>query len=85
MTRLLALTLDALRPRVEAIKDWLDGWHPPFAGDELDADLDDWPLTVCVTHRAFIPCRRNEAACWWSEKPEDVAAVSAYQRGDTDA
>lgn len=69
---LLARALDALLSRLP--------------DDLFDVELeDDWPLTVCVTHRRFIPCRNDRDNCWWSEKPEDVAAIRAYQRGDTDA
>lgn len=38
------------------------------------------PATVCLAHRRFAPCRR-EGECDLSTEPEDIAAVSEWQRG----
>lgn len=38
------------------------------------------PVTVCLVHRKFVPCRRLRE-CDWSSDPEDIAAVSEWQRG----
>lgn len=41
-------------------------------------------LHVCLTHKTFIPCRR-EGDCIWSDDPVDVAHVREYQQGTTPA
>ena len=38
---------------------------------------------VCIIHRRFVPCRWNDG-CVFSEIPEDVADVEAYQAGECD-
>lgn len=46
---------------------------------ELDLDT---PVTVCVTHLRFIPCRAGSPECRFSGDPADVERVRAYQRGE---
>ncbi len=42
----------------------------------------DVPVTVCLGHMRFIPCRGKPAgACVWSSDPADVEAVRRYQAG----
>jgi hypothetical protein len=55
------------------VAEWLDWW------DSLDPLADDEP-TVCVTHLAFVPCRRP-APCVWSTDPDDVAKVRRHRQG----
>ena len=43
-------------------------------------DEPDIPPTVCMTHRAFVPCRR-EPPCEISTSVDDVRRVNDYQRG----
>lgn len=50
----------------------------------LGQDIAISGAVVCTTHMRFIPCRKQDG-CVISEDPEDVARVSAYQRGATDA
>ena len=50
-------------------------------GDYLEgADyyIDDGPL-VCVTHKRFIPCRKDDGTCVLSGDPGDVIMVWEYQ------
>lgn len=35
-------------------------------------------VTVCLTHRRFVPCRRMDG-CQWSSEPGDVADVREWQ------
>jgi len=41
----------------------------------------DVPVTVCLTHMRFVPCRADDGNCAFSEDEEDAAAVLAYQMG----
>lgn len=45
-------------------------------GQELGPDV----AVVCVTHKRFAPCRRQDG-CVISGDPADVERVSVYQRG----
>ena len=38
---------------------------------------------VCVTHKRFIPCRRNNelSKCIFSSDPEDIDMVRKFQSG----
>lgn len=42
---------------------------------------DDTPVTVCLVHARFVPCRRDGEHRYSSE-PEDITAVSAYQQNE---
>lgn len=48
---------------------------------------EEWELevivgpTVCVTHKRFIPCRKNDG-CVISTEQKDVDDVRAYQSGE---
>lgn len=37
-------------------------------------------LTVCTTHRRFVPCRKRDG-CRFSSDPKDVESVRQYQAG----
>lgn len=38
---------------------------------------------VCMTHKRFMPCRRDDG-CEYSAHDEDIAYVRAYQQGETE-
>jgi hypothetical protein len=42
--------------------------------------LYDEPLTVCVTHKRFTPCRKDDG-CIFSSDPEDIGMVQKFQSG----
>ena len=42
--------------------------------------LYDEPLTVCVTHKRFIPCRKSDG-CIFSSEPDDITMVRNFQSG----
>ncbi|WKW86133.1 hypothetical protein SEA_JONJAMES_159 [Gordonia Phage JonJames] len=52
----------------------MTSWEP------WDGDI-DVPVTVCIIHKRFIPCRRTEPMCELSSTPEDVEMVRKYQQG----
>jgi hypothetical protein len=37
--------------------------------------------TVCVNHLRFMPCRSQDGSHSYSTNPEDIARVTAHQRG----
>lgn len=41
--------------------------------------LYDLPPEVCVTHKRFVPCRKNDEECFFSSDPGDIGRVRAYQ------
>lgn len=43
-------------------------------------DYEDAGPAVCMTHKRFIPCRKNGSHTY-SDIPEDVEVVRAYQQG----
>lgn len=50
-------------------------------GEELGLYGED-PV-VCVTHRRFIPCRREkDGTCFYSSSPEEAEKVRRYQSGE---
>jgi hypothetical protein len=55
-----------------ARRDWAAG---------LDLGNYDVPVTVCVTHKRFVPCRKGNEDCEWSSAPGDIGMVRWWQRG----
>lgn len=57
------------------------GYDPMF---ELGRVTQQWfpddQAVVCVTHRRFVPCRRDDGSCVYSEDEWDVRAVTDWQR-----
>lgn len=52
--------------------------------DSILADLRElFPdnTTVCVTHKRFVPCRKQDGTCVFSEDKADVDHVRIYQNG----
>jgi hypothetical protein len=51
--------------------------------------LEEWcevmDTTVCLTHKRFIPCRKDDGTCQLSRNPEDVDHVRRYQNGEVDS
>jgi hypothetical protein len=43
----------------------------------------DVQTAVCLTHKRFIPCRKDDGTCQLSTKQEDIEYVHAYQREDS--
>lgn len=41
--------------------------------------LYDLPPEVCVTHKRFVPCRRDDKDCIFSSLPDDVKMVREFQ------
>lgn len=63
-------------------KEYLQDSHHDFY-------VEDTPLTVCMDHKCFVPCRRCDRLReesedgwigWYSSDPIDIAAVLEYQR-----
>lgn len=48
---------------------------------ELTQDLDyDTGAVVCTAHMRFVPCRKEDGTCTYSEDPVDVDRVHRYQK-----
>lgn len=58
--------LDGLETAVRIVRRMIDP-------DHLDT------LTVCTTHKCFVPCRSQSFDCVLTGRPEEVAKVSVYQ------
>jgi hypothetical protein len=45
---------------------------------------DEWyaEVTVCLTHKRFIPCRKDDGFCQLSVSQEDIEHVRKYQQGE---
>lgn len=37
------------------------------------------PVKVCVTHKRFVPCRKDDGTCVFSEDKADIDHVRIYQ------
>jgi hypothetical protein len=51
-------------------------------------DLGEWcemAPTVCLTHKRFIPCRKDDGTCQITTNQEDVDHVRRYQKGEVDS
>lgn len=48
---------------------------------------DEWmaETTVCLTHKRFIPCRKDDGTCQLSNNQEDIDHVRRYQLGEVDS
>ena len=40
---------------------------------------------VCLTHKRFIPCRKDDGSCQLSNNQEDIDHVRRYQQGEVDS
>src|SRR5215472_2396405 len=65
----LGFLKDVKPPLPEGVSKTID----PVAGvlNELWETFGDTPVTVCMTHKRFVPCRKNNDSCVLSVKDED--------------